>query len=156
MEKLAETYFFRDLDAADLEILKGITKIREVKKGETILAQGQPSVELFIVRTGSVRVMLPAAAGMVEPADVNEQTLVVMGPGECFGEFAFVDRNPTSAAVQAAEDGSVYALSHEELDRTLLQKAESAAIIYKALLHILVTRFRNTDIELAMRNAFGG
>ena len=61
-----------------------------------------------------------------------------------------------SAAVQAAEDGSVYVISHADIDRTLLARPESAIKIYKALLHIIVSRFRNTDIELAMRKAFGG
>ena len=38
-----------------------------------------------------------------------------------------------------------------DLERTLLAKPESAVKIYKALLQIIVTRIRNTDIELAMR-----
>ena len=43
MEKLAETYFFRDLDDKEIDTLKTITKIKEVGKGETILKQGESS-----------------------------------------------------------------------------------------------------------------
>ena len=154
MDKLADTYFFKDLEGDEIETLKRITEIRDVEKSERILNQGQPSDRLFIVRTGSVRVLLPMTEEM-QAEDIEEQTLVTLGPGECFGEFAFVDRNPTSAAVEAAEDGSVYVIKHADLDATLLANPPSAVKILRALLHILVERFRNTDIELAMRRAFG-
>ena len=153
MEKLAETYFFKDLNSSEQEILKEITKIREVAKGEIILKQGQSSDELFIVRTGSVRVLIPVPEGVVVD-DSSEKTLAVLNPGECFGEFAFVDHKPASATVQAVSDSTVYAIGHADIERTLLGDPASAVKIYKALLNILVSRFRNTDIELAMRKAF--
>ena len=155
MDKLADAYFFRALDGNEIAVLRGLTTIRDVRKGEFILRQGQPSDELFIVRSGSVRVLVPIPDD-VEVKEASDQTLVVIGPGECFGEFAFVDGKPTSAAVQAAEDGSVYAIRRADLERTLLANDRSAVKIYKALVHILVSRVRNTDIELVMRKALGG
>ena len=41
-----------------------------------------------------------------------------------------------------------------DLENKLLGNPVPAAKFYKALLHILVTRIRNTDLELAMRKAF--
>jgi CRP-like cAMP-binding protein len=155
MEKLSGTYFFRDLDAAEMETLSSITRVVEARKGELILRQGQPSENLFIVRTGSVRVIV-SAADQEEIPSSPDQTLVVLGPGECFGEFAFVDRKNSSATVAANEDSTLYALSHRDLDERLLVRPSTAAKIYKALLGILVSRFRNTDLELAMRKAIGG
>ena len=153
MDKLAETYFFKDLSSAELETLSRVTKIQDAKKDQLILSQGEVSDDLFIVRTGSVRVLIPTPEGIdVETAD---QTLVVLGPGECFGEFAFVDRKPVSASVRAKEDSTVYAIAFQKLDEALRGEPETALKIYKALLHILVSRFRNTDIELAMRRAIG-
>ena len=155
MEKLASTYFLRDLTRSETDVIRAITRIVEAKQGYLILRQGQPSENLYIVRTGSVRVVLPAP-GDEEISDNPEQTLVVLGPGECFGEFAFVDRKPSSATVVANVDCTLYAIGHDQMDGRLSANPTMAAKIYKALLHILVGRFRNTDVQLAFRKALGG
>ena len=154
MERLKDTYFLTDLDADEFRTLESLTTIRFVKKEETIICQGQPADELFIVRTGSVKVLLSVPEGM-DAIDAADQTLVVLGPRECFGEFAFVDRQPSSATVQAAEDSTLFVLRHADLDRTLLADPVSACKIYKALVGVLVSRFRHTDVELALRKAVG-
>ena len=60
MEKLLETYFFRSLDEAERRRLLSIARVVETRKGDLVLRQGQPTDNLYIVRSGSVRVMLPA------------------------------------------------------------------------------------------------
>ena len=156
MDKLQSTYFFRGFDASESATLKSLCRIVEARKGDLILRQGQASDHLYIVRTGSVKVN-------VRPGDDDEEapagdgpTLIVLGPGECFGEFAFVDRKPSSATVLANEDATLYRLYHQDLDDRLLANPATAAKFYKALLDVMVARFRNTDIELAVRKAILG
>ena len=155
MDKLASAYFFRNLDRHEIEMVRKVTRVLEAKSGYLLLRQGQPSDDLFIVRTGSVRVMVPSAAPDEEPSDSAEHTLVVLGPGECFGEFAFIDRKASSASVIANEDSSLYAIFHADLERALEGNPMTAAKVYRSMLDILVERFRNTDIELAVRRAMG-
>ncbi len=155
MERFADAYFFRDLEEKEIEELRAITRIVEATRGTLLLRQGQPSESLYVVRTGSVRVLLPYGEDEEDIPTAPERTLVVLGPGECFGEFAFVDRKPSSATVVAKEDSTLYALAHRDLDAKLQGSPSTAAKIYKSLLHILVSRFRNTDIEMAMRRAVG-
>jgi len=155
MDQLEKAYFFADFTYDELTILRSCTRILEARAGYLLLRQGQPSDNLFIVRTGSVRVMVPSP-DEVDVTDNPEQTLVVLGPGECFGEFAFVDRKVSSATVIANEESTVYAIRHDELDRQLLANSTTAAKFYRALLHIIVNRIRNTDIELAIRKALTG
>lgn len=155
MDKLANAYFFRDLDRHEIELVRKVTRILEAKSGYLILRQGQPSDDLYIVRSGSVRVMLPSPAPDEEPSDQAEHTLVVLGPGECFGEFAFIDRKPSSASVLANEDSTLYGIFHADLERVLESNPMTAAKVYRSMLDILVGRFRNTDIELAVRRAVG-
>jgi len=153
MDQLAQAYFFRALDADELALLHTLARSTEVPQGAVILKQGQSSEHLYVVRSGSVRVMIPFPGEDLPTR--SEQTLVVLGPGECFGEFAFVDGKPSSATVIAGEDAALYSIAHRDLEAKLLARPETAAKIYKALLHILVSRIRNTDLELAMRKAVG-
>jgi len=155
MDKLAQAYFFRDLDRSEIELVKKVTRILEARRGYILLRQGQPSDDLFIVRSGSVRVMVPTSAPDEEPNDNPDHTLVVLGPGECFGEFAFIDRKPSSASVVANVDCSLYAIFHADLERVLDSNPMTAAKLYRSMLDILVGRFRNTDVELAVRRAVG-
>ena len=155
MEELGRTYFFRNLDGAELELVKDLTSILEVKTDEIIIEQGHASDHLYIVRTGKVRVMVPLPEDAPE-GSTPDQTLVVLGPGECFGEFAYVDGEPASARCVAGEDTTVYAIARDKLEPVLLKHPHAASMMYRALVHVLVSRFRNTDIELAIRRAMGG
>jgi len=63
------------------------------RKGETVFHQGDPGDALFIMASGSVKVVLPSDEG-AEPAIV-----AILGPGEFFGELAILDGAPHSATI---------------------------------------------------------
>jgi CRP-like cAMP-binding protein len=91
-----------------LDALTAALRIRRFRKGETIFHQGDPGDALFIVATGSVKVVLPSDEG-AEPAIV-----AVLGAGEFFGELAILDGAPHSATIVALEPTETLVL-HRDL-----------------------------------------
>src|SRR5258705_13472739 len=88
---------FSQADAATIDALAAALRIRRFRKAETVFHQGDPGDALFIVASGSVKVVLPSDEG-AEPAIV-----AILGPGEFFGELAILDGAPHSATIVAVE-----------------------------------------------------
>src|SRR4029453_14343485 len=97
LDALRSCGLFGHADEGTLETLAAALRIRRFRKGETIFHQGDPGDALFIVASGSVKVVLPSDEG-AEPAIV-----AILGPGEFFGELAILDCAPHSATIVAVE-----------------------------------------------------
>src|SRR6478752_4365723 len=88
---------FGAADDAAIDTLVHVLRVRRFRRGETVFHQGDPGDALFVVSTGSVKVVLPSDEG-AEPAIV-----AILGPGEFFGELAILDGAPHSATIVAVE-----------------------------------------------------
>ena len=74
------------------------THRRRFRKGEIIFHEGDPGDSLHLIAKGHVAVRRSTPLGDVA-------TLLVLGPGDFFGEMALLDRGPRHATVIA--DGPV-------------------------------------------------
>lgn len=76
------------------------------------------------------------------------QVLAVLGPGEIVGEISFVDHQPASASVVAAEDSLILVLPKRVLEPELEDDVAFAASFYRALAAIACRRLRATASRL--------
>ena len=88
---------FRQANDATIAALADALRIQRFRRAETIFHQDDPGDALFILASGSVKVVLPSNEG-AEPAIV-----AILGPGEFFGELALLDGAPHSATIVAME-----------------------------------------------------
>ncbi len=96
-EALRASGLFGAADEAAIDALVRVLRIRRFRRGETVFHQGDPGDALFVLASGSVKVVLPSDEG-AEPAIV-----AILGPGEFFGELAILDGAPHSATIVAVE-----------------------------------------------------
>ena len=73
-----------------------------------------------------------------------------IGPGECFGEFSYADHKSASAWIVAEEPTMVFEIGHHDLDQILDSEPALARKVLKAMLAMVVQRFRSTDAELVL------
>jgi CRP-like cAMP-binding protein len=134
--------FYR-LPEALCQLLYEAGDIATAPSGTVIVNEGDRLDRLFILLSGRIDVVLPE--GERRASDVM---LTQLGPGDCFGEYAFVDHQPASATIRTAEDCSVFSISHKTLNEFLETHHSVASIVYRNLLKILVGRLRATNAEL--------
>jgi CRP-like cAMP-binding protein len=153
VEALRACGLFSQADDATIDALVAALRIRRFRKGETVFHQGDPGDALFIVASGSVKVVLPSDEGS-EPAIV-----AVLGAAEFFGELAILDGAPHSATIVAMEPTETLVLhrdafltlidSQAALRRTLL--ASLAAEIRRLTGHVEDLHFLDLPARLASR-----
>jgi len=112
-----------------------------VGAGQAVFRRGDEGDELFLVRRGRVRIVLPLAgqAG---------HHLASFGPGEFFGEMCFLDRGRRTADAVAREDSELYAVSRARFEAAADAHPKLARQVFSDMAHALALRLRQADAEL--------
>ena len=122
--------------------------VRRFRRGEVVVEQGKRSHAIFILLSGSVRVVSGDSRG-------REVTLAVLQPGDYVGEMSLIDDEPHSATVRVDVPSDMLVVGREDFARCCLPQSSSMA---HALMVGLVQRLRsaNRQIEsLALLDVYG-
>lgn len=139
--ELAEMGLFAGRKAQTLAALEAALERRSFRAGERIFARGDNDEELFLIRRGAVRILLPLGAS-------ESHHLATFGRGGFFGEMAFLDRELRSADAIAFADTDLFVLSRERFDRLAAEHPRLAMQLFDALARALAIRLRYTTAEL--------
>lgn len=139
--ELAEIHLLGGLPAEVLADLAPIVKAKSVAPGEKVFATGEPGDELFLIRRGSIRILLPLS-------DTATYHLATFGRGDFFGDMSFLDRKPRSADAVADSAAELYVISRADFDRAVSAHPSLEGLVYARLAHVLSLRLRQTDTEL--------
>ncbi len=139
---------FRLLDAMSApqkQMVEKMTRMLEVKRGQRIYVQGDPSDQIFLLKAGAVKI------SMLGP-DQQETILAFLYPGDVFGELAIVDDSPRDHIATAHDDVVLCALSREVLVR---MAAETPALGYQItkVMGLRLRRFSTRIEQLLCKSA---
>lgn len=118
-------------------------EIQTVEAGHIIVNEGENLQRLYIVLEGRVEAFLPKTESRVSAVPLH-----ALGPGDCFGEYAFIDQQPASATIHALTGAEVFSIGYDTLRQFLDAHHTVASIVYQNLLRILVRRLRDSNAEL--------
>ena len=141
--EFAKNRLFHNLPESLSQLLFEAGTVEVVPAETVIVNEGDALDRLFIVLSGQVEVYLPRSSNRFSPV-----RLTVLGPCDCFGEYAFIDHRPASATIEALEEVEVYSIRFDTLQKFLDTHHSVASIVYRNLLSILVKRLRATNAEL--------
>lgn len=103
--------FFEEFTMAEAAELFPNGGLYAYAQGETVLRQGEPGKDLFVLCSGRLTV-LQESAGRKE--QINE-----MNPGEVFGEIGLLKDGIRSATTVAAEDSLVFRVTRADMAHIL-------------------------------------
>ena len=139
--ELAEMNLFRGRKAETLAALEACMERRTYAQGQPIFARGEQGDELFLIRRGTVRIVLPLSGG-------KPYHLATVGRGSFFGEFAFLDGEPRSANALAHEEAELFVLSRARFDALAEAHKRLAMQLFEGLARTIAHRLRRADTEL--------
>jgi SulP family sulfate permease len=114
---------------------------RSCAPGELIFQAGEAADELYLIRRGIVRIILPVSDG-------NYHNLASIGRGDFFGEVAFLDQGRRSANAVATTAVDLFVLSRAHFDEMARGRPAVAAKMLAELARTLALRLRRADAEL--------
>jgi CRP-like cAMP-binding protein len=97
---------FCSIVGAHLEALDSIKSVHNYRRGEIIFYEGNPSLAVYCVYTGRVKLLKAGRKG-------TEEAIRLLGPGEIFGYRALVANEPYAATAQAVEPSTVCAIPRD-------------------------------------------
>ncbi len=121
----------------ELDALAADCEDRTYTAGETVFRSGESSDGLFLLLSGTVRIVTHPENG--------DTFLASVGAGECFGEMGVIDGEPRSATAVTATLSSVRFVPTEPF----LDLMERVPIVSMKLLALLSDRLRRTNSLIA-------
>lgn len=136
MDLLRNISFLKNLSTGELIKINILTENISFREGEEIMQEGTPCEAVYIVKSGSVRVMKGGTH------------LETVEAGEPLGEIAFIDKGPRSATIVAATDTALIRLASEQFELLLDHDKELANKIYRSIIMTLCKRLRDATQAL--------
>ena len=113
--------------------LQALTALDEtplgVAPGTVLFAEGDPGREMYVVRSGSVDLM------------IDNKLLETVGPGGILGELALVDPAPRSATAVAGPDCTLVRVDQEAFD-DLVRRVPGLAL---EVMKVMARRLRRSN-----------
>lgn len=138
---LNEIELFKGRKAETLAALEQRMEMRSCKAGDKIFKRGDSGDELFLIRKGAVRIVLPLS-------EKQSHHLGTFGRGSFFGEMAFLDGDVRSADAVAFSDTELYVLSRKTFNAMAEEHKKLALGLMEGLASVLASRLRYTNAEL--------
>lgn len=114
-----------------------LTRRRRFSRGDFIFHEGDPGDTLHLLAKGRVGIRVTTPLGECA-------TLLVLGPGDYFGEMALISPGPRNATAVAFEDVETLSIHRDQLDE--LRAREPG--IDKFLLHAAIVEVRRLSHQL--------
>ena len=139
--ELREIDLFAGRKDETLAELDACMEKRSYKAGERICARGDAGHEIFLIRRGAVRIVLPLTGK-------QGRHLATFGRGDFFGEMSFLDRDLRSADAYAFTDADLFVLPREQFDKFAEGHKKLAIRLMEGLARKLAIRLRYANAEL--------
>lgn len=120
-----------------LNQLRARARVRNVARGTTVFAKGDPGSSLFAILEGQMKVISHSAEG-------KYAVFNLLIAGDIFGEIALLDGGERTADVVAVTDCKLLVIER----RDFLPLAHSRPDISQKLIEVLCQRLRNTSRQV--------
>jgi CRP-like cAMP-binding protein len=113
----------------------------QYKAGQDIFHEGDPSLFLFMVKTGQVAVELHVPSK-------GRRTIFTAGPGDVFGWSALVEPRIETASARAVEETTAFGMKGGELMDLCREDPQLGFELYRALAEVIMARLIASRLQL--------
>ncbi|MFM7776299.1 MAG: Crp/Fnr family transcriptional regulator, partial [Actinomycetota bacterium] len=125
---------FQGLDDAAANTLRASMSPVKLRKGQSLFKEGDDGDHLYIVTTGKIKLGTKSQDG-------RENLLMILGPGEMFGDLSLFDAGPRTATATAVTESRLLVLGQDKVIPWVKEHPE----VSLHLLARLASRLRRTN-----------
>jgi len=140
LDHLTNSYLFKGMDKTELQTLAGLFHEVSMEEGSTVFIEQMPGESLYLIREGTIKI-----SKMI--SEVDEKTLVLLGPEDAFGELAVLDGGPRSATARVAETANLLALGKSDFDQLCEANPRLGMKLMRNIVRLFCQRVRDNNDE---------
>ncbi len=144
VEVLGRVPFFQGLSRSDLERMADLVQTRDIAAAEFLYREGDSGDKLYVVVQGAVEILRERPLG-------DHERLVVVRPGEAFGELSVLSDAPRSTSARALQETRLLTMARTEFVRLL--GGESLSV---RLMRSLARALRSAERRFTVRESGTG
>jgi CRP/FNR family transcriptional regulator, cyclic AMP receptor protein len=141
LDILQNSALFKNCSKEAIELVLGMFQEREIKQNTTIFTEKMPAEALYIVKSGNVRITLMAGEG-------EEIGLLLLGPGEFFGELALIQETSRLVTARAVTQVELLILPRKDFQSLLDLDPQTGVKILMAITKLLAMRIKAYSEQL--------
>ena len=134
-ELLHKTLLFKGSSIEELSFAGNLFQERRIKPNAMIFMEKMPGEALFIIKNGTVKITMMAGEG-------EEVGLLLLGPGEFFGELALVHNDVRLVSARAETDVELLTLTRKYFQVLVDKAPHTAARVLIAITKLLAMRVK--------------
>jgi CRP-like cAMP-binding protein len=136
---------FADWPESDILAVRSLGRLAVTTPGALVLRAGSSEAYLGLVVRGQFAIEVPVGG--------ERRRVAMIGPGDVFGEMAFVDGGPQVADVVSLDTGSVIRVERHELDEFARRNPRVGVALVRALAALMSRRLRALSVPVSTPTA---
>ncbi len=128
----------RGLNDEALVVVSDLFSRWDCRKGQTIFNEGDRSENIYLVAEGELEVQI--STGLF-----GKQVIATLGPGDVFGEMAFIDAERRSASIKAKRSCILLSMTRNDFRKLGKGYPHIQLMMLKNITRILAKRLRTAD-----------
>ena len=141
LEVLQKTMLFKSSSAEELQLASGLFQERLIKSNTTIFTEKMPTESLYIIKSGNVRISIMAGEG-------EEKTLLLLGPGEFFGELALLQEGSRMVTARSETAVELLLITRKDFQALMDLDPRTASRMLLAITSLLAMRVKAYNAQL--------
>ncbi len=135
---------FNEMTVEEMAELERITRMESVKKKTVLFLPGDPSGQVYLLKSGRVKISRMSEEG-------REVILAILEPGEIFGEVEVLDDSPRDTLAEAMDDSQLCVIRREQFLSLIRRKPELTLRLTK-LIGSRLKKIENRVEDLVFRD----
>lgn len=141
LDFLQKIILFKGFTKDELELVSGLLQARQIKSGTIIFTAQMPAEALYIIQSGNVRVSITTREG-------SEVGLVLLGPGDFFGELALLQEQTRMVTARAETTTDLILLTRKDFQALIDLDPRLGARILMVIAKLLALRVKAQESKL--------
>lgn len=134
-ELLQKTVLFKGSSMEELDLAAGLFQERQIKPNTIIFMEKMPAESLYVIKSGNVRITVMAGEG-------EEKSLLLLGPGEFFGELALLQEESRMVTARSDTAVELLILTKKNFQALMDLDSRTAARVLNAIGKLLAMRVK--------------
>ncbi|MFH1772022.1 MAG: cyclic nucleotide-binding domain-containing protein [Candidatus Omnitrophota bacterium] len=148
-QELQKIFLFELVTKDEIGKILPCFKERKFSRGDKVFSEKEEGSTMYVLLSGSIKISRCHKEGGSGPL-TEEQELIVLGPGDFFGEIALFDCIPRTASATVIEDAVVFEIHRDDFAKLISQFPQTGIKLLYRIIQEMGKRIKRMNTQIDM------